>query len=152
MEALLVALLTSTLRGDCRFQPPTLHSTRRRVSLGPFTVLSVKMAVVTDDTTTTTTTQRGAMAVWQVRQTHIDDTTDRRVCPKHHRRCLLLPRQRTSEAADKRDRICMGFACRNFRKVLLSLCKEAVAVVVERNWVPLFPALPPPASESAKKA
>jgi hypothetical protein len=27
----------------------------------------------------------------------------------------------------------MGFVSRSFRKVLLGLCKEAVAVVVERN-------------------
>jgi hypothetical protein len=46
----------------------------------------------------------------------------------------------TSEGTDRirRDRICIGFAGRSFRKALVSLCKEAVAVVVERKWVPLL--------------
>jgi hypothetical protein len=55
---------------------------------------------------------------------------------------------RTSEATDKKDRICSGFVCCLFAvsvKSFSACVKRLVAVVVDRNWVPLFSRPRPPA-------
>jgi hypothetical protein len=48
---------------------------------------------------------------------------------------------RTSEATDMKDWICSGFVCCLFAvsvKSFSACVKRLIAVVVDRNWVPLF--------------